>query len=122
MSSWIGCCRFDWVGIDRLNVHSVNKPVFEGVDMFHNVIHKDGAGQIANDLMDAHRRRAPLVFLYMNRLNTGVQSAKLPRPVAADLIASKHAAAFDAVWPVDIGTHQGENGINASPVESGVRG
>jgi hypothetical protein len=105
-----------------LNLHSINESVPEEIDMSNKLVHQYRASQIADDLVDAHYGAAAFVLIDLNRLNVRIKDGPLTSPVAADLIVSKHATAFHAVWPVHIGTHEGENGLYIPPIECRVSG
>src|SRR3954451_18370437 len=75
-----------------------------------------------DDLVDQDRPPTVLAARDLDRLDAAVDLQPLAQPIVADGLTSRDAAAFPAVWPVDVSGHGRQGRVDRATVEGGVEG
>ena len=83
---------------------------------------EEGAIKIADNLVDSYKNTTGLFIMKVDGFNGGVNFAPLLSPVRSDFIWPLNEPSFECFWPLDIGRHEGESGVDVSGVKSGVSG
>gem|GEM_PF-5513019 len=103
-----------------LDVHTLDQPIHDGMDVQDLLIGEDTAIQILDELVYLDVGFAPLTVNDFNWFHMGIKLSPLTRPVSTDLSLADHSTAFRCLGPIDFLTHQRERAVNVSPIKGGV--
>lgn len=106
--------------VTLFDVHSGDKGIAKLIGMVHDLIHKKFAFAIMNYLVNFYDPSISIIWTYAYRLNVRIEDRPLASPVLAHAFMSIDEAALHPVRPDDIGTHPGEDGVEAACVEIAV--
>ncbi len=90
--------------------------------MAHVFVAKNGAGQVAHDLMNIDQDTPGSIRIKGDRLHVRVNLAPLLRPVSADFFGPTDKTAFKRFRPGYVRGHGGKGGVDVPRVEGRVGG
>lgn len=88
--------------------------------MLYGAIEEEVSASIAHYLSNVHYGLSVSDICESYRLDVGIEDLPLAQPVVPDLGMSVNAAAFHSVGPVNVGMHQGQDGVDVAGVEGSI--
>src|SRR5215204_859478 len=118
--AWSGRALQLWL-LRAFDVHADDAAVAEAVDVMHDPVRDDRAGEVADDLVHLDGDATVGLVAEADGPDVGVDQAELSRPVRAHCLRPPLAPAVHPVRPVDVRMHQLERRVDVARVEGVVR-
>ena len=101
-------------GVRLANVHPLDQPVAQCVDVLDELVGEERAVEVAHDLVDPDDDAPALVVGERLRLDVGVDELPLARPVRADGVVADLASALHPVGPVDVRLQERQRAVDVA--------
>ena len=99
-------------------VHTLNKAVFNSIDVLHHAIEEQCSAHISHYLVNVHDNATVGFIFKPRRLDMRIDHFPLPHPVGANAFTTVDPTPFHSIWPFDFRVHQRKDCIFIAPIES----
>lgn len=96
--------------------------MLDGETVANVLVGKQGASQVAHDLMHVDKDLLSILRIKGNRLDVWINLSPLLGPIHADFFRPMDKTAFERLWPSHVDSHEGDSRINVTRVEGRIRG